>query len=184
MSILQTLLERDNIPLPKTGGAEKAIKCFMPNHDDDSPSMSVNVQKDLYFCHGCKAKGNAYTYLTEVRGYGKSEAMEILEGLGATKAHLDHYQATDKQNREQRAKTQSGLPKTAKAPYERLGKAELAATYRYYKPDDLADQKHPIIVQRWEEKQKNQKTGEPKTKKTLLTFLPRAQGDYLSLIHI
>ena len=178
MSILQILLERDGIPLPKGGRAEKAIKCFMPGHDDGSPSMSVNVAKSVYFCHGCEAKGNAYTYLTDVRGLGKAEATKILVSLGATKENLSHYQSTDKKNKEERAKKRSGLPKTAEAPYECLGAAILTATYNYYAPDDLVDQKHPIIVQRWEEKLKDKKTGEPKTKKTLLTFLKRTEGDY------
>ncbi|MCY4419643.1 MAG: CHC2 zinc finger domain-containing protein [Gammaproteobacteria bacterium] len=181
MSILQTLLERDGIHLPKTGGAEKSIKCFMPNHDNDSLSMSVNVAKSVYFCHWCKATGNPYTYLTDVRGISKPEAMQMLESLGATKANLDHYQTADRKNKEERARAESGLPKVAKAPYDSLGpqfNGYLTATYKYYKPEDQVTLKHPIIVQRWEEKQKNKKTGEPKTKKTLLTFLPRAQGDY------
>ena len=82
-TILQRLLEADGIKLPSGGGAEKAVRCFGPNHDDTTASMSVNVARDVYNCHGCGLKGNAWTYLTEVRGHDRARAVEILEQHGA-----------------------------------------------------------------------------------------------------
>lgn len=173
MSILQALLENDGIKLPTAGGAEKSIKCFMLGHDDDTPSMSVNIAKDLYYCHGCKAKGNPYTYLTDVRGCSKKEALRILETYGATSEHREYYQTKHNEHKRETAKARKGEMKQADKPYDSLGKnfnGYLAATYHYYRPDD-PKKKNPIIVRRWEEKIKVK--DKHKTKKTLLTFVPR-----------
>ncbi len=178
MSVLQAVLEKDGIHLPKGGGANKSIKCFMPGHDDDSPSMSVNVAKDVFFCHGCKAKGNAYTYLTEVRGCTKKEALEILESHGATQANLSHYQAKDSENKAERTRARKGQPRHVKAPYTTHSKGfTLSATYHYYRRDD-PEHEHPIIVQRWDGTVKDGKTGEYKAKKDIYTFVPAGKGGF------
>ena len=53
--------------------------CLCPFHDERTPSMSVNVDRGLYKCHGCNAEGNAYNYLTRARKLQPAEAMKILD---------------------------------------------------------------------------------------------------------
>ena len=36
-----------------------------PFHDDKSPSFSVNVEKQFYYCFGCGAGGNVFKFLME-----------------------------------------------------------------------------------------------------------------------
>ena len=67
LTVLEQLLADDGFDLPRGGGAEKSIQCFFPDHDDRTASMSVNVAKGVYNCHGCGKSGNAYKYLTELR---------------------------------------------------------------------------------------------------------------------
>lgn len=31
--------------------------CLMPDHNDDTPSMYINLEKGVYYCFGCQAKG-------------------------------------------------------------------------------------------------------------------------------
>jgi len=38
------------------------IKALCPFHKDHNPSFCVNVKTGKYFCHGCKEKGNAFTF--------------------------------------------------------------------------------------------------------------------------
>ena len=83
-TVLEQLLSDDGVSLPRGGGAEKAIPCFHPDHLDRTPSMSVNVAKGVYNCHGSGASGNAYDYLTQIRRLEPAEAMRALEGAGAT----------------------------------------------------------------------------------------------------
>ena len=109
MSILELLLAEDGIHLPEAGGAEKTIRCFSPSHEDSSPSMSINVAHDRYFCHGCGIKGGTYTYLTDIRGLAKKEAFDKLRKMGATDEHIGS-QINRKREGEQANKR---LPKTS-----------------------------------------------------------------------
>lgn len=66
-----------------------------PFHDEKTPSFSVSEDKQLYHCFGCKASGNAITFLKNTRGISGAEALKVL----AERAGLD-YQA--KENPHQR----------------------------------------------------------------------------------
>ncbi len=66
-----------------------------PFHDEKTPSFSVSEDKQLYHCFGCKASGNAITFLKKTRGISGAEALKVL----AERAGLD-YQA--KENPHQR----------------------------------------------------------------------------------
>ena len=58
-TILEELLLADGIKLREGGGSDKMVLCWA--HEEKTPSMSVNVAKGVYNCHGCGAKGNAYS---------------------------------------------------------------------------------------------------------------------------
>ena len=77
MLTLEDLFREDGIKLHGSGD-ERDLLC--PFHEDKTPSARVNLPKDLYFCHGCGAKGNAVTYLKEARRMTGREAKAYLEG--------------------------------------------------------------------------------------------------------
>jgi hypothetical protein len=61
-----------------------------PFHDDRSPSFSVIVGKQFYYCHACQASGNAITFLVEhvglrfvdaIRDLALTAGMQIPSGL-------------------------------------------------------------------------------------------------------
>ena len=49
-----------------------------PMHAEKTPSFSVNPVKKMYYCFGCHRGGNAITFLTEVNGLTKKEAITRL----------------------------------------------------------------------------------------------------------
>ncbi|MDX8388448.1 MAG: DNA primase [Ghiorsea sp.] len=49
-----------------------------PFHTEKSPSFSVSVDKQMYYCFGCGKGGNAYRFLMEHDGYPFPEAVEFL----------------------------------------------------------------------------------------------------------
>lgn len=54
-----------------------------PFHGEKTPSFSVNEDKQLYFCFGCSASGDAITWLRIKRGLSFQRAAEIM-GKGLT----------------------------------------------------------------------------------------------------
>ncbi|MTA74567.1 MAG: DNA primase, partial [Actinobacteria bacterium] len=49
-----------------------------PFHNEKSPSFSVNSSEGLYHCFGCKASGDAITFLREKEGLDFVGAVEML----------------------------------------------------------------------------------------------------------
>ena len=169
-TILQQLLEEDGIKIPKGTGAEHMILCFI--HSESDPSMSVNIAKGVYFCHGCGAKGNAYTYLTEVRGLSSKKAWKKLEQCGSTPDNLEFQQTAHKAEKQEQERERKGLPRHTDRPYETLAKdykGKCVAVYKYLHPEDNDDQ--AVIVQRWHEIKKD-RDGKKKIKKTFITYTP------------
>lgn len=57
------------------------LKCICPFHDDHNPSLDFNMEKGVYYCHACGAKGNLSTFLLKVTGKDKNEVWKILNPL-------------------------------------------------------------------------------------------------------
>lgn len=49
-----------------------------PFHNEKSPSFSVSRQKQMYYCFGCGAGGNVFTFLMEYENYTFQEALKYL----------------------------------------------------------------------------------------------------------
>ncbi len=56
-----------------------------PFHNEKSPSFSVSPIKQMYYCFGCGAGGNAFTFVMEYENYSFPEAVKFL----AEKAGVD-----------------------------------------------------------------------------------------------
>ena len=49
-----------------------------PFHNEKSPSFSVSPGKQMYYCFGCGAGGNVFTFLMEYENYSFPEAVKVL----------------------------------------------------------------------------------------------------------
>lgn len=49
-----------------------------PFHNEKSPSFSVSGQKQMYYCFGCGAGGNVFTFLMEYENYSFQDAVKVL----------------------------------------------------------------------------------------------------------
>jgi CHC2 zinc finger len=49
-----------------------------PFHTENTPSFSVHLEKQVFYCFGCGAKGNAFSYLVSKRGLSPQEAHKIV----------------------------------------------------------------------------------------------------------
>ncbi|MGE4132019.1 MAG: DNA primase [Bdellovibrionales bacterium] len=63
------------VQLRRTGGNYQGL---CPFHNEKSPSFSVSEDKQVYHCFGCKASGNAYSFVQNYQGLTFPEAVEYL----------------------------------------------------------------------------------------------------------
>ena len=49
-----------------------------PFHNEKSPSFSVSPSKQMYYCFGCGAGGNVFTFIMEYENYSFPEALKLL----------------------------------------------------------------------------------------------------------
>lgn len=63
-----------------------------PFHNEKSPSFSVSRDKQMYYCFGCGAGGNVYTFLMEYENFSFPEAVRFLaerSGMELPEEELD-----------------------------------------------------------------------------------------------
>jgi DNA primase len=77
----------ENVELKKSGSRFMG-RC--PFHGDRSPSFSVN--KDFYYCFGCKETGDAISFMTKLHGLSFEEACEDLAERANVKIPESAYQ--------------------------------------------------------------------------------------------
>jgi DNA primase len=54
-----------------------------PFHNEKSPSFSVSRDKQMYYCFGCGAGGNVFTFIMEYENFSFVEAVQFLaDGAG------------------------------------------------------------------------------------------------------
>lgn len=76
-----------------------------PFHNEKSPSFSVSRQKQMYYCFGCGAGGNVFTFLMEYENYTFLEALKYL----ADRAGVELPQQDMSKEARQRADTKAVL---------------------------------------------------------------------------
>ena len=55
-------------------GKEWAARCPLPDHEDRSPSFTVNLEKNVFFCHGCLRGGDVVELARLAWGYHQRDA--------------------------------------------------------------------------------------------------------------
>jgi DNA primase len=55
-------------------GKEWAGRCMLPDHEDRSPSFTVNAEKNVFFCHGCLRGGDVVELARLAWGYDQRNA--------------------------------------------------------------------------------------------------------------
>jgi len=62
-----------------------------PFHNEKSPSFSVSRQKQMYYCFGCGAGGNVFTFIMEYENYSFVEALRMLaERVGMEMPEMEY----------------------------------------------------------------------------------------------
>ena len=56
----------------------KNYKCICPFHNDHHPSMSINVERNIYKCFTCGAGGGPITFVSKYKNIPSFEALKVV----------------------------------------------------------------------------------------------------------
>lgn len=73
-----------------------------PFHNEKSPSFSVSEPKQMFYCFGCGAGGNAATFLMKYENYSFQEALQTLADRAGIKLPEVNYSEEAKKREEKR----------------------------------------------------------------------------------
>ncbi|PEN12903.1 DNA primase [Longibacter salinarum] len=65
----------DYVNLKRSGSRFKGL---CPFHDENTPSFSVDPEKNLYYCFGCQRGGDVFKFVQEIEGVGFLESVRML----------------------------------------------------------------------------------------------------------
>jgi DNA primase len=103
-----------------------------PFHDERTPSFSVEPAQKVYYCFGCEAKGDAFTFVQETEGVDFKGALELLADRCGVELQVEAEDPKETQRRQRRERLLELLGRTA-AYYERqLWEAHEARHAREY----------------------------------------------------
>lgn len=101
-----------------------------PFHAEKTPSFSVNAEMGVYHCFGCKASGDAITFLREVEHADFVEAVERLAGRSGIA--LRYTSPGEGADRQKRGKLTEALEQAVEWYHQRLMTASDAGPARGY----------------------------------------------------
>ena len=74
-----------------------------PFHNEKSPSFSVSRDKQMYYCFGCGAGGNVFTFVMEYENYSFTEALQFLAQRVGVELPKEEYSKEAKERADLRA---------------------------------------------------------------------------------
>lgn len=122
----------------KRQGASYVGLC--PFHSEKTPSFSVSQAKQMYYCFGCGAGGNVFTFLMQYENYSFLEAVErIAERTGISLPKAE-FSAEERQAADLKSRLLEVNKLAAKYYHYMLRSKEGVGAYRYFKERGLADE--------------------------------------------
>ncbi len=89
-----------------------------PFHDERTPSFGIDPGKKVYYCFGCQASGDVFTFVQETEGVDFKGALELLADRCGIELEREQEDAREADRRRRRERLLALLARTA-AYYER-----------------------------------------------------------------
>jgi DNA primase len=89
-----------------------------PFHDERTPSFGIEPVQKVYYCFGCEAKGDVFTFVQETEGVDFKEALELLADRCGIELEREAEDPREAEKRQRRERLLELLGRTA-AYYER-----------------------------------------------------------------
>ena len=85
----------DFLPLKKAG---RNFKTTCPFHNEKTPSFFVSPGRESYYCFGCGAKGDIFTFVEEFEGLDFKGALKLLaDRAGVPLPHFNREAESEKE---------------------------------------------------------------------------------------
>ena len=110
-----------------------------PFHNEKSPSFSVSRGKQMYYCFGCGAGGNVFTFLMEYENYTFQEALKYLADKAGVELPEMEYSAQAKERADLKAILLEINRIAAQYFYVQLKSSKGEAGLSYLKRRELSD---------------------------------------------
>ena len=111
-----------------------------PFHNEKSPSFSVSRQKQMYYCFGCGAGGNVFTFLMEYENFSFVEAVKFLADRAGIELPQQEYSKEAKEKADLKASILEVNKTAAKYFYVQLKSERGQQAYAYLKNRGLSDE--------------------------------------------
>ncbi|MDQ3849404.1 MAG: DNA primase, partial [Actinomycetota bacterium] len=103
-----------------------------PFHDERTPSFGINPVEKVYYCFGCQASGDAFTFVMETEGVDFKGALELLADRFGVELELEAEDPEAADRRRRRERLLELLERTAAFYVRYLWEAREAARAREY----------------------------------------------------
>ncbi len=111
-----------------------------PFHNEKTPSFSVSPSKQMYYCFGCGAGGNVFTFLMEYENFTFPEAVKSLAERAGVKLPDLEYSKEEKRKADQRSRLLQINKEAAKYYYVLLRDHKGCQGLEYLKKRGLSDE--------------------------------------------
>lgn len=111
-----------------------------PFHNEKSPSFSVSGSKQMYYCFGCGAGGNVFTFIMEYENFTFPEAIKLLADRVKVDLPEIEYSEEVKKKEGKRNKLLEVNKEAAKYFYYQLRSQKGSIGYRYLADRQLSDE--------------------------------------------
>ena len=111
-----------------------------PFHNEKSPSFSASRQKQMYYCFGCGAGGNVFTFLMEYENFSFVEAVKFLADRAGIELPQQEYSKEAKEKADLKASILEVNKTAAKYFYVQLKSERGQQAYAYLKNRGLSDE--------------------------------------------
>ncbi len=111
-----------------------------PFHNEKTGSFSVSPHKQMYYCFGCGAGGNVFTFLMQYENFTFGEAMQTLADKVGVELPKQEMSQAQKAEADKRALLLEINKEAAKYFYTLLRNPRGTRAYEYFKKRELSDE--------------------------------------------
>ena len=120
----------DHTELRRAGASEYVGRC--PFHDERTPSFGVNPIEKVYYCFGCQASGDVFTFVMETEGLDFPGALQTLADRFGVELETEEEDPGAAARRQRRQRLQSLLGRASEYYARYLWEAREATGAREY----------------------------------------------------